>query len=179
MRALVAYESMFGNTRRVAEAVAQGLRDTAHADVDVVPVHDLGAQDLRDAALLVLGAPTHAWSLSRPRTRESAAGTARSATGRLELEPGATGPGLREWLAGKQLPPCPIAAFDTHLHAPLGLSGSATRAIVRGLRRAGAGRGITTASFIVTKQNELRPGELERARAWGASLAPLLSGQAA
>ena len=36
MRALVAYESMYGNTRRVAEAIADGLRSTC--SVTVVPI---------------------------------------------------------------------------------------------------------------------------------------------
>ncbi len=36
MKALIVYESMFGNTREVAEAIATGLRD--RAEVEIVDV---------------------------------------------------------------------------------------------------------------------------------------------
>ena len=36
MRAVIVYESMFGSTKKVAEAIAEGLADGA--DVSVVPV---------------------------------------------------------------------------------------------------------------------------------------------
>ena len=63
MRAVIVYESMYGNTRAVAETVAAELGGSA------VSVADASADDLAGADLLVVGAPTHAWNMSRPSTR--------------------------------------------------------------------------------------------------------------
>ena len=57
MRAVVVYESIYGNTRAVAEAIAAGLAE--HADVVVFPVAEADAQALAGARLLVVGGPTH------------------------------------------------------------------------------------------------------------------------
>ncbi|MEO7982335.1 MAG: flavodoxin, partial [Sporichthyaceae bacterium] len=58
-RVLVVVESMFGNTRAVGEAVADGLRTSS--DVDAVDIVDVAAAPAAPAVdLLVLGGPTHA-----------------------------------------------------------------------------------------------------------------------
>jgi flavodoxin len=74
MRALIVYESMFGNTRQIAEAVAEGLRaghDAAPVEVGLVEVGEAPAT-VADVDLLVVGGPTHALGMSRPETRQSA-----------------------------------------------------------------------------------------------------------
>ena len=69
-QALVVYESMFGNTEQVAEAIGEGLRSKVEAEVVRV---DRAPEVLPDSLdLLVVGGPTHAFSMSRPGTRESA-----------------------------------------------------------------------------------------------------------
>src|SRR3954454_11104253 len=89
MRALVVYESMFGNSERVARAVADGLG--AHVDVEVRDVALAHAGEVPEGVdLLVVGGPTHALSLSRPGTREDAI---RQGAGQ-----GLATRGLREWL---------------------------------------------------------------------------------
>ena len=68
MKVLVVYESMFGNTKAIAEAIGEALA------AEVVEVSDAPDVLPDDVGLLVVGAPTHAFSLSRPATRQSAAG---------------------------------------------------------------------------------------------------------
>ena len=68
----------------------------------------------------------------------------------------------------------PVAAFDTRLRWPKVLSGSAAEGIAKRLSAAGA-RVIATESFIVTRTPTLEPGEEERATAWAASLAEMLT----
>ena len=70
MRALVVYESMYGNTRVVASNIADGLRATHQ--VRVVPVAEAGPDLLASADLLVLGGPTHMHGMSSGMTRRMA-----------------------------------------------------------------------------------------------------------
>ncbi|BBH69955.1 hypothetical protein ACTI_66400 [Actinoplanes sp. OR16] len=88
MKALVVYESMFGNTEAVARALAEGLGESL--DVIVADVQDRPA--VGDADVLVAGAPTHAFSLSRPSTRADAAGKGELAAAETFAVGGVTGP---------------------------------------------------------------------------------------
>ncbi len=57
MKALVVYESMFGNTEQIARAVAAGLEESV--DVQVAEVTDAPTEPDPDVALIVAGGPTH------------------------------------------------------------------------------------------------------------------------
>lgn len=165
--ALVVYESMFGSTRAVAQAVQRGLaRDL---DVELLEVAD--APDALDpsVALLVVAAPTHAFGLSRPSTRQSAATQTQ--------EPLVSrGRGVREWLGalappGPGHPTCAAAAVDTRLGKHW-VPGSAARGVEHRLRHLGFRVVAGAESFWVRRTpGELRPGELERAEQWAARLA--------
>jgi flavodoxin len=170
MRAVVVYESMYGNTHAIADQVALGLADGT-ADVDVVAVASAGAERLGGLDLLVLGAPTHVWGLSRSSTRREAVSAAAGSGGALTAEPGAAGPGLREWLAQMTCTPARIAVFDTRRPAPLGASGSAAKKIARRVEQRGYQVADSPQGFLVTKDNHLVEGELHRAREWGEHLA--------
>ena len=76
MWAVIVYESMFGNTHVIADAVGRGLEPMV--DVVVVPLAEAARERLGDADLLVVGGPTHFHGMSRPRTRNWAAATAQS-----------------------------------------------------------------------------------------------------
>jgi menaquinone-dependent protoporphyrinogen IX oxidase len=165
MRTVVVYESMYGNTRRVAEAIAEG------AGAQALPVNQVSQQALADADLVVVGGPTHAHGMSRATTRSSAAQAAGKPGTELSLEPGADGPGLREWLASLDQFGVEAAAFDTRVQAPAVFTGRASKGLRRQLRKHGATVIAEPESFFVTKDNHLVAGELVRARAWGQQLA--------
>ena len=163
MRALIVYESMFGNTRAVARAIAEGIEASMHADVlEVGAVYDTVPHDV---ALLVVGGPTHAFSMSWPSTRRDAAGRAPSVISRER--------GIREWLGA--LPGVmsgsrtEATTFDTRTTAHL--TGSAARAASRRLDRLGYPIVAAPVSFRVTSlTGPLASGELNRARTWGKAL---------
>ncbi|HET9769978.1 MAG TPA: flavodoxin domain-containing protein [Acidimicrobiia bacterium] len=169
MRAVVVYESMYGNTRAVAEAIGEGLR-TVH-EVDVVPVGRAAPELVAGAGLLVVGGPTHAHGMTRPSTRQGAVQDARKPGSGLSLEEGADGPGVREWLASLGHLGIPAAAFDTRVNAPAALTGRASKGISRALAHQGALVTAAPESFLVTWHNALEPGEEARARQWGQRLA--------
>ncbi len=70
MRALIVYESMYGNTHVVANHIAEGLRP--QFDVDVVPVEEATPERIAGADLLVVGGPTHVHSMSSEKSRKAA-----------------------------------------------------------------------------------------------------------
>jgi Flavodoxin len=170
MRAVVVYESMYGNTHSVADHIAEGLR--TRYEVDVVPVGEAGPELLTGCDLLVCGGPTHIHGMSSDRSRAAAADAAYKPASGLLLDPEASGPGLRDWF--QEVPDgdgTTAAAFDTRVDAPAPLTGRASRGIARRLRDHGFRLVIGPESFLVDKRNHLLAGEEERATAWGASLA--------
>ncbi|WP_456826811.1 flavodoxin family protein [Cellulomonas sp. P5_E12] len=170
MRALVVYESSFGNTGRVAQAVWEGM----FSRIPDVALLEVGAAPLRlppELELLVVGAPTQAFGMSRPATRADA-----------QVQAGATAAdatiGVREWLSSLEAPDRPVhaATFDTRIHSPH-VPGSAAVGAWRVLSRAGFQVAAEAESFWVTGiKGPLRDGELDRARAWGVGLTGLLLG---
>ena len=165
-RALVVYESVFGNTRAIAGAVAEGIATALPAQV--VEARDADVALDGDVALLVVGAPTHAFGLPRLSTRSSAS---------QHGEPAASSPaatGVREWLARLEGPAgLPAAAFCTLVDRPawLHVIGSADRGIRSALSRLRFEAVTPPARFQVTGMaGPLVAGELDRAREWGAEL---------
>jgi flavorubredoxin len=57
-RLIVVYESLTGNTRRMAEAVAQGAREVPEVEVVLANVGQASEAQLTEADGLILGAPT-------------------------------------------------------------------------------------------------------------------------
>ncbi|NEM90067.1 flavodoxin domain-containing protein [Galbitalea soli] len=171
MKALVVYESMFGNTRMIADDIAAGLR--SGFETEVVRVGEAPSEVPEGTDLLVVGAPTHAMTMSLPRTRREAAREVEDPERGLQLEPLALGIGVREWIGA--LPPATgiYAAFDTRATAPRLLTGRAATRIAARLEQLGLIGCVRPESFRVTMENELLAGEAERAREWGVEVAGL------
>ncbi len=171
MRALIVYESMFGNTHVIADHIATGLRPGY--EVTVVPVGDATAELVAAADLLVVGGPTHAHRMSTPGTRHSAVDMAHKPDSNVSLDPDAEGPGLRDWfdaLAGEHH--ATAVAFDTRINVAPALSGRASKGIARRLGKHGFPAAAEPESFLVDKQSRLVAGEAERATTWAARLIP-------
>ena len=178
MRAIVVYESMYGNTHTIAEAIGTGLgRVTDVVDgVEVLSVHDATAERLAGADLLVVGGPTHAHGMSRATTRDSAIADATKPEPPLDVDPDAEGEGLREWFDGLGDLGMRAAAFDTRVDLAAALTGRASKGIAKRLRRHGCELVVEPESFLVTKDTHLEPHEVDHATAWGERLGALLAG---
>ena len=173
MRIVIVYESSYGNTHLVADAVAEGLR--AGNDVEVVPVSEASQELITDADLVVVGGPTHVHGMSRGKTRQAAAEAADKPGSGLTLDPDSSGPGLRDWFAALRPVHTNAAAFDTRIDAPAVITGRASKGISRQLRHHGFREIIEPASFLVTKDSHLAPGQQTDARQWGERLAAALA----
>jgi hypothetical protein len=163
MRALIVYESMFGGTRDIAHAIADGLRPTFPVDVVGVDeaMGELGVVE-DDVSLLIVGAPTHPFGLSRPKSRIAAASRATSPMTTADV-------GLREWLDAlpKRTQRRDALAFETRLRVR-GVPGSAAKAATKRLRKAGYRLLWPSQTFYVSDlTGTLVEGELDRALMWG------------
>jgi flavodoxin len=169
MRALVVYESMFGNTRLVAQAVADGL--SSGLDVDLVEVA-AAPTSFDGVELVVVGGPTHALGMTRQRTRDDA----RRQGEQSGHEVVSKGIGMREWLDEVRSAGTAAAAFDTRVGKPR-IPGSAARGAAKRLRSRGFRSVARPESFWVSGTfGPLAEGEVERARRWGEQLASAVAG---
>ena len=160
MKAVVVYESHWGNTEAVARAIAEGIGPEAVA----LTTDDARPELISEADLVVAGSPVLGFNLPSERMVEG-----------LVNQHGAPSPAdvshepLRTWLeslpAGRAL----HAAFETRIRwSP----GGATGAIGRAFEVAGYPKADDPQKYVVKGQyGPLREGELDRARAWGAELA--------
>jgi len=181
MYAVVMYESLFGNSREVAEAVAAGVADARPtAVVDCRCVDAVGSTlTVSTADLVVVGGPTHFWGMTSRISR------AMEHEYELRMMPGrqpgrrhlgsrrqaAGTAGVRYWLttipAGHRTP---AAAFDTRMDRAA--SGGAAPAIARHLDRRDYRLVTAPRAFVVTGVTGPVPAEqLEQARQWGRHLA--------
>lgn len=161
MKAVVVYESYWGNTAAVARAIAEGIGPQARA----LSTGEATAEALAGTDLIVAGAPVMGFTLPTEQARKNLATSA----GRAPAPPDLSNPSMRSWLAALPAGQGRGAAFETRLRwSP----GGSTKAIESGLERAGY-RPLTKAERFVVKgtYGPLREGELERARSWGAELA--------
>lgn len=163
MHAVVIFESMFGNTRDIAEQIAAGL--TGACRVDIFEVGDAPHILAPGTALVVVGGPTHAFGMSRTSTRKDA-------VSETEQPLVSGGSGIREWLKDAQFPDGIVAAtFDTKVSRP-NLPGAAGSAAARVLRHSKRATVMDHNTFWVEGMTgPLKEGEGDRARSWGAALA--------
>lgn len=160
MKAVVVYESLWGNTAAIAQAVAEGIGPGALA----LTTDEASGAVLEGADLLVAGAPVLGFRLP---SDAMLANVATSSAG-APTPPDLSHPSMRSWLDALPKGHGCSAAFETRLRwSP----GGATGAIEKGLEHAGY-RSITKAGRFVVKgrYGPLRDGELDRAKRWGTEL---------
>ena len=160
MKALVVYDSVYGNTEKIAQAIGEAL--AARAEVRTLRVGEAKPEHLADLGLLVVGAPTHG---------------------------GMASPAMKAWLkalAPHSLAGVKVTAFDTRVAVEdvnsriaaifIKLFGYAAKRIAASLTKVGGTLVIPAEGFFVKDtQGPLKEGELERAAAWAGQIAAKLS----
>jgi flavodoxin I len=158
MKALVIFDSFFGNTEKIARAVAGGMAQSA--EVNATRVGDLPADHLAGVELLVVGSPTRGFRAS-PLIKEY-----------LKNLPKGSLQGVR------------VAAFDTGFSAQkvkeinnfvlnllVPIFGYAAKPISSQLVSKGGALACDPQGFFVREsEGPLEDGELERAAEWGRRL---------
>lgn len=142
MNGLIVYFSKFGNTQRIAKAIAEEFE--ANGNVRLINSDELRPEDLENIDLVIMGTPTHKMNL-----------------------PEAVRP-VFDRLPRRSLKKVPVAAFDTSYKMSAMLSKfTAAKKLDRKLRKLGGKRVQPPETFHVEgREGPLFPGEIERARRW-------------
>jgi len=153
MRVLIIYESFFGNTEKVAQAMGEALGSPP--EVEVVRVGAVKPQQLAGLQWLIVGCPTRGFRAS---------------------------PGTAAWLRGippRGLRGVKVAAFDTRSPLeqfpgclrPFARRGYAAPQVAARLKDKG-GELVTSAEgfFVTGTEGPLAEGEVERAAEWARRL---------
>jgi flavodoxin I len=151
MKVLIVYDSYFGNTEQVAQAMGDALRP--QADVDVLRVSEAKPEQLTGLDALIVGSPTRAFSPT---------------------------PAIKQFLGSmprQSLDGVKVAAFDTRIAVEetgprflallVKVFGYAAKPIATRLERKGGALAAAPEGFIVEgSEGPLKEGELERAADW-------------
>lgn len=165
MRAVVVYESLWGNTAAVARAIAEGL---GHETPALTTTEAVG-EAVAGLDLIVAGAPVLGFALPTEKAREDI----RKKPGKAPTPPDLSHPPLRTWLAGLPAGNAWCAAFETRLRWTL--RGSSPT-IMKELEQLGYRRLTEPRNFLVGgTYGPLRDGELDKARSWGEQLVALVT----
>lgn len=145
MRTVVIYDTKFGNTEKVAEAIARGAGTLG--SVRVMDTAEAAGPLAERPDLLIVGGPTQKRGPS---------------------------PALRGFVDAlpASLQDVPAASFDTRYRGATWLMGSAATEAAKRLGKAGSRSVAPPESFFIARGGPLElqgleAGELERAEAWG------------
>lgn len=152
MKILLVYDSMYGNTEKIAQTIGSVLG--AHNEIHILRAADVKLSDLANLNLLVVGGPTQRHRISEPLATM------------LKVLPRGTLNGVK------------VATFDTRYRMAAWLSGSAAEGIAKKLRKLGGHLVVPAQSFFIERDvppegqkrrhavEHLESGELERAAQW-------------
>ncbi|MFA5070325.1 MAG: flavodoxin family protein [Patescibacteria group bacterium] len=145
MNILIIYDSLYGNTEKIAQAVAEALTPSAPSNVvKIIRADEAKISDIESIDLLIIGSPTHG---------------------------GRPSPAIKAFLdkiPADGLKNIKVTAFDTHLKIfILKIFGYAAGRIVKELQGKGGQLVAAPAGFIVSgTKGPLGQNEMERAAGW-------------
>lgn len=161
MKAIVVYESMWGNTAAIAHAIAEGMGNGTPA----LSTAEATSEVLDGVDFIVAGSPVIAFQLPTEKSRANL-GTYEA---KAPTPPDRSHPALRTWLDSLEPGHGRAAAFESRIWwSPRGATGTIEKKLAAlGYKTAAPGE-----RFIVeSPYGPLKAGEYDRARAWGTHLA--------
>ncbi len=148
MKGMVVYDSSFGSTRKIAETIAETLKESG-IEAELFHIKDTRNLGIKDYEFLVIGSPTRFGTMSF---------TVKGILGKVKSE---------EW-ANK-----PFAAFDTELAQNIERKeGSAAEKIAEKLKEMQMNQLLPVLKAVVLGlKGQLKEGEIERAKEYARKLA--------
>lgn len=148
MKTLIVYDSLYGNTEKIAQAIGENL---ALAKDKIISAKKLKNEDLKDIELLIMGSPTHA---------------------------GQPTPTLKNVIANipeNSLKNINVMTFDTSIKSQdknflfktfINMLGYAAKRTAKMLQDKGATIVGSETFFVKDKEGPLEEGEIKRAQDW-------------
>ncbi|MBN2015265.1 flavodoxin family protein [Candidatus Dojkabacteria bacterium] len=153
MKSLVVYDSVYGNTRKIAEAIKEGLSEKY--ETKIIQASEAKAEDTGNIDLLVVGSPTHGgWFTEDVK-------------------------GFLNSIPEELLKNTAVASFDTSMPQEgqsffvkliTRIFGNAAPRILKVLGKEGAKIIDSEIFWVLGKEGPLKEGEEERAKQWAESL---------
>ena len=148
---LIIYDSVFGNTRQIAEIFKEAI--DSQGDTECLQVKDVDLEQLQNLKILIVGSPTRKFS----------------PTGAIKK--------FLKKIPADKLADVKVAAFDTRISPDeigsgflsflVKIFGYAAKPIARKLEKKGGELAVEPEGFIVTgTKGPLRDGEIKRATSW-------------
>jgi flavodoxin I len=143
MKALIIYDSAYGNTEKIARAIGETLG--SENEVEILKVNNANPEQVKDLQLLIVGSPTYAGRPTPPILDY------------LNKLPETAINGIN------------VAAFDTRVSAKFArIFGYASDKIAAALKKKGGNLVANSEGFtVIGREGPLQEGELERAKTWG------------
>lgn len=155
MKSIVIYDSMYGNTEKIAQAIGKALQ--AKGTARVISIKEATVNDVNGIDLLLVGSPTQAFNML---------------------------PAVKSWLKSLpkgSLSGIKVAAFDTRMDVKKvnnkfltfmeSFSGYAAEKIGKQLVNKGGSQIVKPEGFFVDgSEGPITTGELERSEAWARKL---------
>lgn len=151
MKILIVHDSVFGNTKQIAQAIGNAFG--SKNNVKTIHVSDIKHEYLIGLGLLIVGSPTRCFKPTKAITN------------------------FLNTIASNDLKGVKVAAFDTRfslsniessaLRFVVKIGGYAAKSIAKRLKKKGGNLIISPEGFLVTgEKGPLKKGELERAANW-------------
>ena len=148
MKALIVYDSIYGNTRKIAQSIGGAIT----GDVKVLRAGEVNLSELESISFLIVGSPTQGFRATKPIQA------------------------FIESISGDTLKGVNVAVFDTRIPANevgkglrllMKMGGYAAPRIAQALNKKGGNLVAPAEGFFVKdKEGPLKEGELERAISW-------------
>jgi len=153
MKLIIVYDTIYGNTQRIAEAIKEGL-GSGH-ESELVRVEEAKTDMIENTDVLIVGSPTHGgWFSESVKT-------------------------FLDTLSAESLRGIYASSFDTSIPSEdqkflikslTKLFGNAAPRISKELRQKGATVIGSEIFFVLGRKGPIKEGEIERAREWAAGL---------
>jgi len=155
MKALIIYDSVFGNTGKIAKSIEAGI--ASQNEVVALSITEATIERLNNIDLLVIGSPTRGFRPTEPVKA------------------------FLNQISSTQLSNINVATFDTRIDLKtiksgffrfvVNKGGYAADGMAKQFKKMGAKSVVAAEGFLVMgEEGPLKDGELERAEKWGAAL---------
>lgn len=149
MKALIVYDSLYGNTERIANAIGEKL--SSYHDTKTIKVIKANPNDIDGIDILIIGSPTHGGRFTDPIKTF------------IGLLPEKELQAIKTLTFDTSFPTTNMGFFINHI---VKIFGNAAPRLSKELKKKGANVIDSKTFYVLGKEGPLQEGETERAKEW-------------